>query len=681
MTSKIFKRVEHIEQGSLDWHKWRTTVIGASDASAIMNENPWKSRQILLREKSGQKEVFRGNAATVRGSRLEPIARSIYCEMKGLDFFPAIVQNLLNPWQAASLDGIDPTGCYLVEIKCGEKSHLHTLQTGKVPRYYYAQLQHILSVTGIDSIDYFSYQPNQSPILMNILRDDEYIKELMRIEREFAEELQSLGHVLQGLNMINNQEINNEILNTVLSIPPKDLISGETVNGFLHGLGYVRYKSGGFYVGQWSENNPNGKGIHAWSEKSEGTNHWYLGDIKNGLRHGEGTYIWPDGRKYIGNWHEGKQEGEGTLLESDGSVYIGTFAKGQKHGFGRLCLKNGITYLGNWSQGKRHGKGKTILHDGGIFDGEYKNDLIDGQGISIDGSERYEGTYIQGLKEGYGNFVASNGTRYEGYFKQDKFEGSGVCVWPDGSSFKGGWACGKPDGIGLYTTPNGISHEGIWKNGFSTGLFKHWIIHKLSISEIFIDELGQNIVAECSISIHARKKIIENKKHSSVCREYLDNLKSRISLHILQLHKHNANDRVYCCNQFGHDTDVEHYALSLYINHIESVKILEEFCDQFETDASDSGYYIHIRPVTHIKFYLGNIDKNLYIWAYDERSILRAKNICIDDHHESTYEWIRKLISMHNQKAIKFLIPVTFHNWDSNFSDTEISELIRTRRN
>ena len=122
----VFIRRDDIPQGTTAWHDWRTTVIGSSDAPAIMGENPWKSAKALLEEKLGIRARFQGNAATRRGSALEPQARSIYEKYKGVAVTPTILQSKLHPWQAASVDGIDRACTVIVEIKCGIKSYEYT---------------------------------------------------------------------------------------------------------------------------------------------------------------------------------------------------------------------------------------------------------------------------------------------------------------------------------------------------------------------------------------------------------------------------------------------------------------------------------------------------------------------------------------------------------------------------
>lgn len=76
----------------------------------------------------------------------------------------------------------------------------------------------------------------------------------------------------------------------------------------------------------------------------------YVGEVKDGKRHGYGTYTWPNGNKYIGDFYEGKRTGYG--------LYI---------------WPNGTWYEGEWKDGVRHGIGKTKMSDGRIFDSSWEN--------------------------------------------------------------------------------------------------------------------------------------------------------------------------------------------------------------------------------------------------------------------------------------------------------------------
>ena len=50
--------------------------------------------------------------------------------------------------------------------------------------------------------------------------------------------------------------------------------------------------------------------------------------------HGQGTYTYPDGRKYVGEYKYGQPNGHGTLTWSDVEKYVGEFKDGKPNGQG-----------------------------------------------------------------------------------------------------------------------------------------------------------------------------------------------------------------------------------------------------------------------------------------------------------------------------------------------------------
>ena len=177
--------VVNLQQGTTEWLEWRSNGIGASDAPAIMGENPWKSSAYLLSEKLGTARKFGGNAAMARGTALEPEARKRYEAISKVCVTPACLQSNTHKWQRASVDGLAANGNTVVEIKCGESVYKKTAGSRQVPSYYIGQLQHILAVTELPHIDFFCWLPNLPEIHLRIKRDDHYIARLLVIEQAF----------------------------------------------------------------------------------------------------------------------------------------------------------------------------------------------------------------------------------------------------------------------------------------------------------------------------------------------------------------------------------------------------------------------------------------------------------------------------------------------------------------
>jgi putative phage-type endonuclease len=174
-----------LEQGSEAWREWRHKGIGASDASSIMGENQFKSVAQLHQEKRGSARDFGQNAAMARGTELEPEARRLYVAKTGRNVRPACLQSTRYDWLRASLDGLAINHDAVVEIKCGQSAYRKTSQTGAVPSYYYGQMQHILAVTGLDSLDFWAYWPGCLPLLIPVPRNAVYIERLLNAELAF----------------------------------------------------------------------------------------------------------------------------------------------------------------------------------------------------------------------------------------------------------------------------------------------------------------------------------------------------------------------------------------------------------------------------------------------------------------------------------------------------------------
>lgn len=189
LVTNFFSLVE-LEQGTQAWMDWRFEGIGASDAPAIMGENPWKSRTRLMNEKRERKKV-KLNAAMRRGMELEPVARERYETQFGISVPPACMQSKTHPWMRASVDGYAPQQEKVIEIKCGEGAYWASSATGEVPKYYFAQLQHILFVTGLPTIDYWCYVPDRPEIFICVRRDEEYIQRMIEVEKAFWQEMQN----------------------------------------------------------------------------------------------------------------------------------------------------------------------------------------------------------------------------------------------------------------------------------------------------------------------------------------------------------------------------------------------------------------------------------------------------------------------------------------------------------
>ena len=83
----------------------------------------------------------------------------------------------------------------------------------------------------------------------------------------------------------------------------------------------------------------------------------YVGERKDGERHGKGTSIDDDGSKYVGEWKDGKKHGQGTYTWANGDKYVGEYKDGKRHGQGTMTYADGGKYVGEFKDGRQHGQG------------------------------------------------------------------------------------------------------------------------------------------------------------------------------------------------------------------------------------------------------------------------------------------------------------------------------------
>ncbi|MEW5299348.1 MAG: hypothetical protein WDW36_002374 [Sanguina aurantia] len=132
----------------------------------------------------------------------------------------------------------------------------------------------------------------------------------------------------------------------------------------------------------------------------------------------------------------GRAGKQGELLGQKGSKYVGEVLAGRPHGQGQyLVPKDGLSgelviqFEGTWVQGRREGQGTRL----------YPTD------------EYYTGEWVSNLRHGQGRYVFGSGEVYSGGWMDDKRSGPGTYYYTNGDIFVGGFAKGRKEGMGtLY---------------------------------------------------------------------------------------------------------------------------------------------------------------------------------------------------------------------------------------
>lgn len=140
-------KIVQLEQGSPEWHEWRSSRTCSTCIGTILGVNPYKSIHKLYREKMGVESSGFTSYAAQRGTDLEPKAREWAEFRTGMAFQPICVEREDNPRHAASLDGYDYLSDVLLEIKCLGPANHEKLLSGDIPEQYSLQIQWALYCT------------------------------------------------------------------------------------------------------------------------------------------------------------------------------------------------------------------------------------------------------------------------------------------------------------------------------------------------------------------------------------------------------------------------------------------------------------------------------------------------------------------------------------------------------
>ncbi|OWZ17925.1 hypothetical protein PHMEG_0008069 [Phytophthora megakarya] len=131
--------------------------------------------------------------------------------------------------------------------------------------------------------------------------------------------------------------------------------------------------------------------------------------------------------EYVGEWKDGQRHGYGIERMENGEVYEGYWGYDRHNGPGELVLSDGSRYDGNFRRGLWHGHGIRTLMNGDRISGEFCDGFLDGSGaVEFADGRHYAGTMRRTRRHGHGILVFPNGDRYEGPFEDDEMHGEVV---------------------------------------------------------------------------------------------------------------------------------------------------------------------------------------------------------------------------------------------------------------
>jgi hypothetical protein len=159
---------------------------------------------------------------------------------------------------------------------------------------------------------------------------------------------------------------------------------GEIKEGIPHGKGILTYSSQHVYDGEWVNGCSHGKGT-AYGVITTGSRKGtfrYEGYWLDDMMAGRGKFTWPNGDVYDGDWSNDKPNGMGIYTFKDsGARYIGMMKDGKRHGYGTYIFKDNSKYEGEWRHDSRCGKGVEIFANSNKYEGYWFRDQKHGPGL------------------------------------------------------------------------------------------------------------------------------------------------------------------------------------------------------------------------------------------------------------------------------------------------------------
>ena len=198
-------------------------------------------------------------------------------------------------------------------------------------------------------------------------------------------------------------------------------------------------------------------------------NSYFFGQFINGKRWGFGKYVINNENNnyiYKGEINGPYANGYGIFINNEILMkYEGDWKNSLKDGIGIETYKNNF-YQGEFVNGKRNGLGQYFWEKDVFYSGEWKDNLMNGEGIYYFSKEAwYEGSFKNNKMEGFGILNVKNSKIYVGFYKNDFKDGFGIKIWDnDKKAYVGFWKNNKQEGFGKFFRKDKIKYA-IYKDG------------------------------------------------------------------------------------------------------------------------------------------------------------------------------------------------------------------------
>jgi putative phage-type endonuclease len=213
---KFLRKIPQYKQKSKSWLKQRRKNLTSSDGATALGINPYEKDLSVLFKKCGLGPGFTGNDATKHGERYESEAIDLYCKLmnkRNYEFGLISYDSLKEIRTSSKLDLIKNTNfiagspdgvaedldgledLILIEVKCPPR---RKIIYGKIPDYYYPQVQLNMAIFDLKKADFIEYTPKgvaplylKEPMIniVRIHRDDDWLHKTINTLHAFWSEV------------------------------------------------------------------------------------------------------------------------------------------------------------------------------------------------------------------------------------------------------------------------------------------------------------------------------------------------------------------------------------------------------------------------------------------------------------------------------------------------------------
>lgn len=231
--------------------------------------------------------------------------------------------------------------------------------------------------------------------------------------------------------------------------------TGEVKKKKANGLGKVEYNNGDIFVGQLSKDKREQYGITVFNNTDK-----YIGGFDNDQYDGFGLLEGEEG-DYIGNFKDGKRHGIGAVMTDDLMISVSNYKKGKI--VGEIALINYSNKTVEMLDGNSEYK-QVPKDDNSFFVGKYKGEKLEGFTIEVATEYLYFGNFKNNKEKGYGVKINENGQIQFGD-RQNKEVNHAILYLPEGDVTLGTFKDGEKTGYGMEYMTAGDLFFGYYKSG------------------------------------------------------------------------------------------------------------------------------------------------------------------------------------------------------------------------